>query len=392
MTKHALETRNEPIEIREEDQIALATRAVEDLRSASETFRTNVDAELARRDTRIAALETRLNRPGQPNGNADTGRELHRRAWDAYVRRGPEAMSLEERTVMTTGVSDGGGGPNSGYLVPPEFLAELDKNLVLFSPMRSLARILQASTGAVILPKRTAIPTVSWEGETDAEPVTNPVYANQTLSIYEMKAYVDVSNRMLEDSAFSIDGLLAEDLGEAFGQKEGAAFIVGAGSGSKQPLGITAATITTSTVAATTGPTTDELIDFYHSLPSPYAANATWLMNRSTIGYVRKLKNEAGEYMWQGPLGPLTNGNPGSLLGAPVVEFPDMPNIGAGLIPIAFGDWRSGFKIFDRVSLSVLRDPYSQQTAGNVRFHARRRVGGEVTKAEALRLLKCAAS
>jgi HK97 family phage major capsid protein len=373
-----------------------ATAAVNELRTASETFRTNMTAELARRDARLAALENRLARPGQPIQIGDTDAELQRRAWNSYMRRGLERMSrdeveaLERRTgPLTTSTSD---GPDAGFLVPPEFLAELDKNLVQFSPMRSLARVLQASTGAVLLPKRTAIPTVSWEGETDAEPQANSVYGNHTLNIYEMKAFVDVSNRLLEDSAFPVDSLIAEDLGEAFGQKEGAAFIVGTGSADKMPLGITGATITTTTVAATTGPTTDELIDFFHSLPSPYAANATWLMNRSTIGYVRKLKNLAGEYMWQGPLGPLTNGNPGSLLGAPVVEFPDMPSIGAGHFPIAFGDWRSGFKIFDRVSLSILRDPYSQQTAGNVRFHARRRVGGEVTKAEALRLLKCAAS
>jgi len=386
-----LETRDAP-----EGNLDDATSAVNELRSATEAFRTSMTADLAKRDARIAALETRLNRPGQPqNGNADDGSALQRRSFDSYLRRGVERMSreeveaLEQRTAMTTSTSD---GPNAGFTVPPEFFAELDKNLTQFSPMRSLARVLQASTGAVLLPKRTAIPTVSWEGETDAEPAANSAYGNQTLNIYEMKAYVDVSNRLLEDSAFSVDSLIAEDLGEAFGQKEGAAFIVGTGSADKMPLGITGATITTTTVAATTGPTTDELIDFFHSLPSPYAANATWIMNRSTIGFIRKLKNSAGEYLWQGPLGPLSVGNPGSLLGAPVVEFPDMPNIGAGLIPIAFGDWRSGFKIFDRVSLSILRDPYSQQTAGNVRFHARRRVGGEVTKAEALRLLKCAAS
>lgn len=371
---------SKPLEIREEpDAIALATRAVEDMRSASEQFRVNIEGELRRRDERIAALETRLNRPGQPAQNGDASRELHRRAWDAYVRRGPERMSREHiealegrtasTTIMTTGTSDTGGGPNSGYLVPPEFLAELDKNLVLFSPMRSIARVLQASTPAVILPKRTAIPTVSWEGEEDAEPATNPQYGNQTLNIYEMKAYVDVSNRMLEDSAFNVDALLAEDLGEAFGQKEGAAFVVGAGSGSKQALGITAATITTTTVAATTGPTADELITFFHSLPTPYAANATWVMNRATIGYVRSLKIASEFYAWAQPMGGLINGDPQTLLGRPVVEFPDMPDIGASNFPIAFRDFRSGFKIFDRVSLSVLRDPYSQQTAGNVRFH-----------------------
>jgi HK97 family phage major capsid protein len=383
------------LEIREEpDQIALATRAVEDMRSASEQFRTNIEGELRRRDERIAALETRLNRPGQPNGNADQSREVYRRAFDGYLRRGEhrltrdEVEALERRTVLTTGTSDGGGGPNAGYLVPPEFLAELDKNLVLFSPMRSIARVLQASTPAVILPKRTAIPTVSWETEETAEPAVNPVYANQTLSIFEMKGYVDVSNRMLEDSAFSIDALMAEDLGEAFGKLEGATFVNGVSGGPQGLLGSGAAAITTTTTAANTGPTADEVITFFHSLPTPYAQQATWVMNRSTIGYLRQLTLGSGSFFaWPTPFTGLVDGNAQTLLGRPIVEFPDMPSIGSATTPIAFGDFRSGFKIFDRVSLAILRDPYSQQSAGNVRFHARRRVGGEVTKAEALRLM-----
>jgi predicted phage gp36 major capsid-like protein len=127
-------------------------------------------------------------------------------------------------------------------------------------------------------------------------------------------------------------------------------------------------------------------------LRAPYAANGTWIMNRATIGYLRTLKASDGLYLWPSLFAPMSAGNPGTLLGRPVVEFPDMPNIGANNIAIAFGDFMSGFRIFDRVSLAVLRDPFSQATAGNVRFHARRRVGGQVTKPEALRLLKCGAA
>lgn len=111
-------------------------------------------------------------------------------------------------------------------------------------------------------------------------------------------------------------------------------------------------------------------------------------MNRSVIGSVRKLKNANGDYLWQDAL---TAGNPPTILGRPVVELPDMPDYPAAdaeALPIVFGDFKSAFRIFDRVNLSVLRDPYSQQVNGLVRFHARRRVGGGVTKAEALRLLK----
>ena len=393
-----IETRSaEPIETREDDPILAATRAVDELRAASDTFRTELNARLATENRaltdRLAAVETRLNRPAIIHARGDGDVSVHARAFANFARFGEHSLSAEERTAlrtapMTSGTGDGGGGPNSGFLVPPEFLTELDRNLVLFSPMRRIARVQQASTAAVILPKRTANLTATWEGEEDAEPATNPIYGSQTLSVWESKCYVDVSNRLLEDSAFDINAELAFDFGEEFGRQEGAGFVSGTGDGNKQPLGLINATVTTTTTATAGVVVADELIDFYHSLPSPYAANGTWIMNRQTIALVRKLKASDGLYLWQGPLGPLSASNPVTLLGSPVIEFPDMPAPSAGNICIAFGDFKSGFRIFDRVSLSVLRDPYSQQTAGNVRFHARRRVGGTVTKAEALRLLQ----
>ncbi len=82
----------------------------------------------------------------------------------------------------------------------------------------------------------------------------------------------------------------------------------------------------------------------------------------------------------------------GRLLGRPVIEAPDMPDEGAGLFPIILGDFNAAYRIYDRVAMSILRDPYSLATTGKVRFHARRRVGGGLVKAEALRKIKCAAA
>ena len=102
-------------------------------------------------------------------------------------------------------------------------------------------------------------------------------------------------------------------------------------------------------------------------------------------GVVKTLSRHGeGRYIWQEPL---SQGNPATILGRPVLELPDMPDVAAGAIPVVFGDFGSGYRIFDRVNLSVLRDPYSQQVHGLVRFHARRRVGGGVTKTEAFKFL-----
>ena len=109
--------------------------------------------------------------------------------------------------------------------------------------MRSIARVASASSYELLLPKRTGNLAATWEGELDAEPATNAVYAQQAINIYELKCYVDASNRLLEDSAFDINAELALDFSQAFGQKEGAAFVNGTGSSYKQPLGLINATI-----------------------------------------------------------------------------------------------------------------------------------------------------
>jgi HK97 family phage major capsid protein len=69
-----------------------------------------------------------------------------------------------------------------------------------------------------------------------------------------------------------------------------------------------------------------------------------------------------------------------------------MADVAAGTFPIAFGDFNAGYRIYDRVSLAVLRDPYTMAKNSLVRFHARRRVGGDVVRPEAIRKLKMATS
>jgi HK97 family phage major capsid protein len=89
-------------------------------------------------------------------------------------------------------------------------------------------------------------------------------------------------------------------------------------------------------------------------------------------------------------LDPITAGAPVTLLGRPIVEMVDMPDVAADAYPIMFGDL-SGYRIVDRIGLSVLRDPYSQATNGLVRFHIRKRVGGDVSHADRFLKLKVAA-
>jgi HK97 family phage major capsid protein len=104
---------------------------------------------------------------------------------------------------------------------------------------------------------------------------------------------------------------------------------------------------------------------------------------------VRKLKDGDKNYIW---MPGVQNGAPATIDGDPYVEFPDMPSEGAGLYPIAYGDFRRAYTLVDRIAMEMLRDPYTQATSGNIRFIFRRRVGGQVVLPEAIRKLKCASS
>jgi HK97 family phage major capsid protein len=124
-------------------------------------------------------------------------------------------------------------------------------------------------------------------------------------------------------------------------------------------------------------------------LPPAYRGNGVWMINSTSVAAVRKLSTSVGAPLWADSL---AIGNPSTILGRPVIETVDMPDIASGTFPIVFGDFNQAYRIYDRVSLSFLRDPFTQATKGLVRFHARRRVGGDVVKAEAIRKLKMAVS
>lgn len=197
-----------------------------------------------------------------------------------------------------------------------------------------------------------------------------------------------MSNSLLEDAAFDIASELSFDFAEQFGKVEGAAFVNG--DGVLKPRGfMTDTSIVSVNSGSASAITADSLLALYHTLPTFYSENAVWGMNRTTLGAIRTLKDQNNRYILS--FDGIQNAPAMTILGRPVVELPDMPDIAGGAYPVVFGDFMQGYRIFDRVSLAVLRDPYSVQTSGLVRFHARRRVAGGVAKSEAFRTLKISA-
>ncbi len=336
---------------------------------------------------RLDKLEAKSNRPKADNNNHPTAENdnSERKAFVSYLRRGIERVSPEEVKALT--VSN---DANGGYLAPEEFGSELIKLLNEYSPIRSYARVINISAGEIKYPRRVTGTAATWVGETEDRTESGMTFEQISLTPFELATFTDVSNQLLEDNAYGLEGELLADYAESFGKTEGLAFVKGTGTG--QPKGIMSVTglkeIKTGVAASfpTTNPA-DVIISMYHQIATTHAQNGVWLMNRNTLGTIRQWKDGTGRYL---VLDPITAGGVSTLLGRPIVEMPDMDDIGANKYPILFGDL-SGYRIVDRVGLSTLRDPYSLAGKGQVRFHARKRVGADVTHPDRFIKLKIAA-
>lgn len=374
-----LETRAEP----EDNPLAAATAAVEELRTGFAEYRTGSEATITELRTQLTDLETRMNRPGGANPPENGEVPIERRAFTNFLRRGREAMEADEVRALIVGDDTKG-----GYLAPAEFQAEVIKGIVEISPIRQAVRVGSTGAGSVILPKLTGRPTANWVGEDEERDETTMTYGQLEIPVHELACFIDVSLRLLEDSAINVESEIATELSQEFAGKESAAF--SDGNGVKKPLGIQQATGIAEVVNGhATNLSADALISLLYAMPAQYRKTGSWLMNGTTLGTVMKLKDGQGQYLWQPSY---QAGQPSTILGRPVIEDPTMPNIASGAFPIYYGDFSKAYRIYDRVGMSILRDPYTQATKGMVRFHARRRVGGGPVLTEALRKLKMSAS
>lgn len=338
--------------------------------------------------TDMDKLKAKLNRPTAANSNvpeAKNDNDLEQKAFTSFLRRGVERMGVDEVKALTVA-----NDANGGYLAPEEMGNELIKLLSEYSPIRSYARVVSISAPEIKYPRRVSGTAATWVDEIENRTESGMTFEQVTLTPFELATYTDVSNQLLEDNAFGLEGELLADYAQSFGQTEGLAFVKG--TGVKQPKGImTAAGIKElKTGVAASFPTSnpaDVIISMYHGIATTHANNGVWLMNRNTLGTIRQWKDGTGRYL---VLDPITAGGVSTLLGRPIVEMPDMDDIGAGKFPILFGDM-SGYRIVDRIGLATLRDQFTLATKGQVRFHARKRVGADVTHPDRFIKLKVAA-
>jgi HK97 family phage major capsid protein len=349
---------------------------------------------------RFDAIETAMKRKSTGDVAADTEHKNRVETWARSVidasTKGVLNLDAEQQKLLqdvrneykALSVTPDTAG---GYLAPVEYVREIIKSVTEISPVRSLARVRQTANKSVQIPKRTGQFAAVWVAEQGTRSETTGLtYGLEEIHTHEVYALVDISNQMLEDSAFNMQSEISEESSEQFALAEGTAFVSGNGVGKPEGFLSHSGLLTTNSGTAANIADADGqangLLSLKYAIKSAYHANSTWVMNRTTIGAARRLKDAEKNYIWQSGI---ALGRPNTIDGDPYVEMTDMPSEGAGLKPIVYGDFRRAYTWVDRIAMEMLRDPYTQATSGNVRFIMRKRVGGQVVLVEAIRALVC---
>jgi HK97 family phage major capsid protein len=315
---------------------------------------------------------------------------------DRYLRRGLEA-GVEMKSVT------GATGADGGFAVPREIDAMIAATLKAVSPIRAIANVV--STGTAGYRKLVAVGGTpsGWVSETAARPETGtPSFAEIAPPMGHLYANPAATQAMLDDGAFDVESWLADEVAREFARAEGAAFV--SGTGTNRPKGFLTYTTTSEAdgvrafgnlqyvAAGAAGGFSavapqDRIVDLVHALRPPYRQGAVFVMASDTLARIRKFKTSDGAFIWSPGL---NAGQPGTLLGYPVVEAEDMPLVAADSLSIAFGNFQAGYVITDRGETAILRDPYSNKPF--VHFYASKRVGGAVVNSEAIKLMKFSVS
>lgn len=327
-------------------------------------------------ESRLDDIEVRLEKAKMDTRRSDDERaEVERKAFEQWARTGVIPAERKDVTV--------GNNPQAGYLVTTEYEASIIRGITEMSAVRQVATVRSISTQSLQVPKRTGVTTATWRGEVAAFTETNPTVGLEEIPTHELGAFVDVSMQLLEDAAFDIASYIRDELAESFGVAEGTAFVTGSGVG--RPEGFITS-ITAQETATNDTFVADDVIDLYYSPKTGYAQNGVWMCNRAIMKVIRKMKGSDNNYLLQPGLADEPNW---TILGHPVFETPDMASTVADATKVlAFGDFRRGYLIVDRVGFTLMRDDYTQAGNGLVRFYARHRVGGQVVLSEAIKVLE----
>jgi HK97 family phage major capsid protein len=361
------------------------------------------ETELQLNRERLEELEAKASSPGKTASHKR--QDEHKQAFIAWIRnKGQSPMDearlydVQRKMVEAKDVTIGTGSAG-GFAVPEEIAREIERLEKKFSPVRDLVKVVQVGTSDYKELVNIRGTTAGWVGETGTRTATaTSAFREATPTHGELYAYPQCSEWSLDDIFFNVEAWLAEEIAQQFAIEEGDAVI--RGNGTSKPTGMINSAPTATDdfgsplraaavyqfVASAASPDAilpDALLTLVYKLNSMHRANAVFAMNSNTMAAVRKLKDTTNQYLWQ-PM--YMAGQPETLLGYRVAAWEQMDDVGANTHPVAFGDFRRGYVLADRIGLRITRDNVTN--IGFVRFYVRRREGGIVLNNNAIKFLK----
>lgn len=369
---------------------------LESHRSENGTLSAEDDAAYTKMETEINALgkeiqrlerqeqlEEELNKPvNKPlTSKPDAGGEPEKktgRASDEYRKAMLDAFRSNFKRVSN--LLQEGVDADGGYLVPEEYDRRLIDGLNEENIMRKLATTITTSGEHKINIAATK-PAASWIEEGGALTFGDATFAQILLDAHKLHVAIKVTEELLYDNAFNLEGYIIDQFGKALANAEEDAFLNGDGVG--KPLGLFAETGGGTIASTVTGAVkSDDLINLVYALKRPYRKSASFIINDQNLAPIRKLKDNNGAYIWQPSY---QAGEPDRLLGYSVHTSAYAPFEG-----ISFGDY-SYYNIGDRGtrSFSELRELFAGN--GLIGYVAKERVDGKLILPEAVQILKIGA-
>lgn len=384
-------------EFKKTNDASLQSKADGKAVSEFEAKLTKINAAIQGVEDELKAIAKKAARPGTGGAEQDPVQAEYKKAFSEFMRKGDDdgLAELEAKAYNLTTPADG------GFAVPEELDRNILDLLVDISPIRGIANVI--TVGSSNYKKLVNIHGTSsgWVDEDDPRTATNSSQLTAiTPFMGEIYAFPQATQQMLDDVFFNAEKWIEDECTLEFSQKEGAAFVVG--DGVKKPKGFlaypTAATADGVRAFGTiehvpTGVAgdwaaankSDIIISMVHKIKQGMRTNASWVTSKALLAEIRTFKNADGDYIWRPGL---EAGQPSTLSGYMVTEAEDMPAKAANSLSLAFGNFKRGYTIVDRIGTRILRDPYTNKPY--VGFYVTKRVGGMLVDSQAIKVVKFA--
>ena len=326
-----------------------------------------LNSKLSELDELKSALEEELKQVKRPAGGPQSkAASEHKTAFLDFMRKGKDdGLRDLERKALQVGVDEDG-----GYAVPEELdrtILDLLKDEVVMRQEATTITVGGANYKKLVNLGGTAS---GWVGETDARPATDASKPGQIEPFMgEIYGNPQATQTMLDDAFFNVEDWINRELAVEFSEQEEIAFTNG--NGTKKPKGFLAyassldddktrafGTLQHILSGAAAGVTADAIIKLVYTLRKVHRNGAKFMMNNNSLFAVRILKDSEGNYLWRPGL---ELGQPSSLVGYGVAENEQMPDIAADAKAIAFGNFKRGYTIVDRIGTRILRHPYTNK-------------------------------